>query len=69
MLLQRIKQHKQEKTSLSRQVHEEGKANGWPKLAKEVTDISDELGIPDLNNVFMCNKDIKNANSGNVMEN
>ena len=29
---------------------EEGKANGWPGLAKEVTDISDELGIPDLSN-------------------
>ena len=49
MLLQRIKQ--QEKTTLSRQVYEEEKANYWPGLAKEVTDICSQLGIPDLNNV------------------
>ena len=46
---------------MSRQVYEEGKANDWPGLAKEVTDICSQLGIPDLNNVYVPKEDIRKA--------
>ena len=59
LLLLKIKH--QETTSLSRQVYEQGRANGWPGLAMEVTDICNQLGIPDLNNVHVSKEEIKAA--------
>ena len=59
LLLLKIKH--QETTSLSRQVHEEGRANGWPELAMEVTDICNQVGIPDLNNVIVSKEETKAA--------
>ena len=59
LLLLKIKH--QETTSLSRQVYEQGRANGWPGLAMEVTDICNQFGIQDLNNVHVSKEEIKEA--------
>ena len=47
LLLKRIRG--QSPTTLSRKVLEEQKENDWPGLSREVRDICEELGIPDLN--------------------
>ena len=59
LLLLRIKQ--QDMDTLSRQVYEEGKANGWPGLGAEVATICEEIGIADLNHVQMTKQNIKSA--------
>ena len=58
-LLLRIKNH--EEQTLCRQVYEEGKAMGWPGLWKEVTDICEVLGIPDVNHITVSKTAIKKA--------
>ena len=55
MLLQRTKNQTR---SLYRQVYEDGRAKGWPGLWREVSQICEQLGIPDINDVhmaYMCN--------------
>ena len=42
-------------------MYEEGRANGWPGLAMEVTDICNQVGIPDLNNVIVSKEETKAA--------
>ena len=59
LLILRIKNH--EKGTLCRDVYEECKSNGWPGLGQEVSSICDELGIPDVNNVVVSKKEIKEA--------
>ena len=59
LLLLRIKQ--QDMNTLSRQVYEEGKANGWPGLGAEVATICEEIGIKDINNAQMTKQNIKSA--------
>jgi hypothetical protein len=58
LLLFRIKS---QTGSLCRQVYEEGRANGWPGLWREVSQICEELGIPDINDVYVSKTDIKKA--------
>ena len=59
LLLIRIKS--QDKDTLSRQVYDECKARGCPGLGEEVTNICSELGISDVNDVFVSKEDIKDA--------
>ena len=39
----------QDVSSLARQVYEQQLALGWPGLAKEVSDICQTVGLPDVN--------------------
>ena len=59
LLLMRIKKH--EKGTLCRDVYEEGKLKEWPGLGKEVTEICQVIGIPDVNNVVVSKHDVKRA--------
>ena len=59
MLLSRIKS--QSTTSLSRQVYEESKVKGWPGLGQEVTEICQEVGLPDMNMVMVPKAVVKKA--------
>ena len=59
LLLLRIKKH--DKSTLCRQVYEKGRANGWPGLGVEVTDICNELEIPDANDVEVSKAEVKKA--------
>ena len=59
LLLVRIKN--QDMTSLSRQVYEESRVKGWPGLGEEVTEICKDIGIPDVNDVFVSKPGIKKA--------
>ena len=59
LLLTRIKSH--DTDTLCRQVYEEGRANGWPGLGREVTQICEELGIPDINDVSLTKLELKRA--------
>ena len=59
LLLVRIRN--QESTSLSRQIYEESKANGWPGLGEEVREICETIGIPDVNEVTVSKSVIKQA--------
>ena len=43
---------------------EQEKVNGWPGLSKEVSQICDNIGIPDVNYNFVPTNDIKDAISG-----
>ena len=58
-LLNRIK--RQEKSSLCYKVYEEGKQMGWPGLGKEISEICEKVGIPDLNEVDMPMVEVKAA--------
>ena len=60
MLLCRIKSQDKD-TTLSRQVYEECKARGWPGLGEEVSEICSEIGIADVNDVFVTKEEIKDA--------
>ena len=51
----------QEEGSLSRLVYEEGRARGWPGLGKEVTEICQQLRIPDVNNNCMTKAAVRKA--------
>ena len=59
MLLIRIKS--QATTSLSRQVYEESRVKGWPGLGKEVSEICQVVGLPDINNVMVPKSVVKKA--------
>ena len=59
LLLRRIQRQSQE--TLSRQILDEQQANQWPGLSAEVKEICMELGIPDANNNYMSDTDIKKA--------
>ena len=59
LLLLRIKSH--DADVLCRKVYDEGVKNGWPGLWKEVTQICEEIGIPDVNYVKVSKHDIKKA--------
>jgi hypothetical protein len=59
MLLIRIKS--QATTSLSRQVYEESRVKGWPGLGQEVSEICQEVGLPDINNVRVPKSVVKKA--------
>ena len=59
LLILRIK--KQTQGSLSRQVYEAGKANKWPGLGKEVSEICHNIGIPDVNGIEVSKSDVKEA--------
>ena len=59
LLLGRIQRQSQE--TLSRQILDEQQANQWPGLSAEVKEICMELGIPDANNNYMSDTDIKKA--------
>ena len=59
MLLLRIR--KQEKSSLARQVFDESRAKGWPGLGEEVTEICEEIGIPDVNEVEVSKQAVNDA--------
>ena len=58
-LMIRVKNH--EKGTLCRDIYEECKRNGWPGLGREVSDICQELGIPDVNEVVVSKQEIKEA--------
>ena len=57
LLLIRIKSHGTD--VLCRQVYDEGVKHGWPGLGKEVAEICEEIGIPDVNYVKVSKHDIK----------
>ena len=59
MLLRRI-QNLDEGT-LARKIYQEGKTNNWPSLGKEVSDICEIIGIPDVNFENVSTKTIKDA--------
>ena len=59
MLLRRI-QNLDEGT-LARKIYQEGKTNNWPGLGKEVSDICEIIGIPDVNFENVSTKTIKDA--------
>ena len=47
--------------TLVKKVHNEGKMMGWPGLWAEVKEICDEIGIEDVNEVFVPSVEIKKA--------
>ena len=51
--------------TLCRQIYEEGKRHDWPGLGKEVADICNVLGIPDVNNEEISKSEVKKAISDN----
>ena len=57
LLLVRIKS--QNTNFLSRQVYDECKSKGWPGLGKEVSEICDEIGLPDVNDVSVTKDGIR----------
>ena len=59
LLLLRIQNHEPE--TLCRQVYEEGRKRSWPGLAREVSDICEKIGIPDVNKVMVPKAEIKKA--------
>ena len=59
MLLKRIKGQKTD--SLSKQILEEQKSNKWPGLSQEVTNICEEINIPDINDCEISAREIKQA--------
>ena len=59
LLLLRIRNH--DKSTLCRQVYEEGRNNGWPGLGQEVASICQALGIPDANKETLNKKEVKQA--------
>jgi hypothetical protein len=59
MLLRRIKS--QETTSLCRQIYDESRVNGWPGLGQEVSEICQEIGLPDINIVTVPKTVVKRA--------
>ena len=58
-IVQRIMQ--MDKNTLCKEIYEEGKANGWPGLGQEVTNICKEIGLPDLNENMITKSLIKEA--------
>ena len=58
-LLIRIKRH--ETDVLCRQVYEQGRANGWPGLGMEVSQICQEIGIEDINDFYISKLEIRDA--------
>ena len=59
MLLKRIKRQKTD--SLSKKILEEQKSNKWPGLSQEVTNICEEINIPDINDCEISAREIKQA--------
>ena len=59
LLLRRIKRH--EETTLCHMVYEEGLRMGWPGLWQEVAEICESIGLPDINDVDIPVKDVKEA--------
>ena len=59
LLLKRIKSQKQE--SLSNKILEEQRANNWPGLSREVSDICEQVKIPDINDSDIAAKEIRQA--------
>ena len=59
LLLMRIKSHGL--NTLCRQVYEEGRRQQWPGLGQEVTEICEQIGIPDVNSVVVDKDEVKNA--------
>ena len=59
LLLLRVKQ--QDKTTLSRQVYEEGMVRGWAGLGAEVREICKTIQIPDVNEKSITKAEVKNA--------
>ena len=57
MLLKRLQ--RQEVKSLARKVYEEQLRLGWQGLAKEVKEISSEVGLPDINQIEVKNEKVK----------
>ena len=58
-LLMRIRSHGD--GSLCKEVYKEGRERGWPGLGKEVSEICEEIGIPDANDVIVPKKVVKEA--------
>ena len=59
LLLKRIKSQKQ--VSLSQKILEEQRANNWPGLSREVTDICEQVKIQDINYIDISAREIKLA--------
>ena len=59
MLLMRIKKH--DVNTLCRQIYEEGRKHDWPGLGKEVAEICNVLGIPDMNVEEISKSEVKEA--------
>ena len=59
LLLKRIRAQSQD--TLSRKILEEQRRNKWPGLSVEVSDICEELNLPDINNVDITGGEIKEA--------
>ena len=59
MLLKRIKGQKTD--SLSKQILEDQKSNKWPGLSQEVTNICEEINIPDIKDCEISAREIKQA--------
>ena len=52
---------KQDKGSLSRQVYDESRAKGWPGLGEEVSQICEEIGLPDVNETYVTKQAVGDA--------
>ena len=52
---------KQDKGSLSRQVYDESRAKGWPGLGEEVSQICEEIGLPDVKETYVTKQAVGDA--------
>ena len=59
LLLMQIRSH--DTDTLCRLIYEEGKSRGWPRLGQEVTDICQNLNIPDVNHNLVPKSVVKEA--------